>query len=83
MSMAIACSAVVVALPLGVLTTITPRSVAVVQSILSTPIPALPIIFSLFTAAKTSFVTLVEERMMSASVSCSSLIKSSGLRFVL
>ena len=44
MSMAIVCSAVTVAHKLGVLITIIPCSVAAAQSILSTPIPALPTI---------------------------------------
>ena len=61
--MAMACSAVVIALPLGVFITTTPRAVADFTSTLSTPIPARPITRSFGAASSNSFVTLVAERM--------------------
>ena len=60
---AMACSAVVTALPNGVFMTTTPRSVAAGMSTLSTPMPARPTTFRRVAAASTSAVTLVAERM--------------------
>lgn len=44
-----------------------PLLVASLQSMLSTPVPARPMIFSFFPAAMTSEVTLVADRTMSPS----------------
>ncbi len=60
---AMACSAVVIALPWGVFITITPRAVAAGTSTLSTPIPARPITFSRVAASSTLGVTFVADRM--------------------
>ena len=48
----------------------TPFLVAASQSILSTPVPARPMIFKLDAAAMTSAVTLVAERTMRPSYFC-------------
>jgi hypothetical protein len=61
-SMAMACSAVVTALPLGVFMTTMPRRVAASTSILSTPMPARPTTLRLSAAAIAASVTLVAER---------------------
>jgi hypothetical protein len=58
----IACSAVVTALPLGAFSTMTPRREAAVTSMLSTPMPARPMILSRLPASITSAVTLLRER---------------------
>ncbi len=65
--MAMACSAVVMALPYGVFITTTPRAVADFTSTLSTPMPARPTTFRLVAASSNSFVTLVAERIASPS----------------
>ena len=57
-----ACSAVVTALPLGAFSTMTPRREAAVTSMLSTPMPARPMILSRLPFSITSAVTLVRER---------------------
>ena len=62
----IACSAAEIVLPSGALTTMTPRSVAALRSMLSTPTPARPTAWSSFPAAKTSGVTFVSLRTTSA-----------------
>ena len=59
---AMACSAVVMALPKGVFITTTPRAVAVVTSTLSTPMPARPTTFRRGAASSNSRVTLVALR---------------------
>ena len=61
--MAMACSAVVMALPFGVFITTTPRAVAAFTSTLSTPMPARPTIRSRGAASSSSRVPLVAERM--------------------
>ena len=60
---AIACSAVVIALPKGVFITITPRAVAAATSTLSTPMPARPITLRRGAEAMSLAVALVAERM--------------------
>ena len=65
--MAMACSAVVIALPFGVFITTTPRAVADFTSTLSTPMPARPTTRSFGAASSSSLVTLVAERMASPS----------------
>ena len=60
---AMACSAVVMALPNGVFMTTTPCAVADLMSTLSTPMPARPTTLSFLASARTSAVTLVAERM--------------------
>ena len=64
---AMACSAVVMALPKGVFITTTPRAVAEVTSTLSTPMPARPTTLSRGAASISSRVTLVAERTASPS----------------
>ena len=64
---AMACSAVVMALPLGVFMTTTPRAVADFTSTLSTPMPARPTTRSRGAASSSSRVTLVAERIASPS----------------
>ena len=64
---AMACSAVVMALPKGVFITTTPRAVALVTSTLSTPMPARPTTFNRGATSKTSRVTLVADRTASPS----------------
>ncbi len=66
-SMAMVCSAVVMALPCGVFITTTPRAVAASRSMLSMPMPARPTTFKRSVAASTSSVTLVAERTASPS----------------
>jgi hypothetical protein len=61
-SSAMACSAVVMALPNGVFMTTTPRAVAAAKSMLSTPMPARPMTLRRSAAASTGWVTLVAER---------------------
>ncbi len=65
--MAMACSAVVMALPYGVFITTTPRAVADFTSTLSTPMPARPTTFRLVAASSSSRVTFVAERTASPS----------------
>ena len=65
--MAIACSAVVTTLPVGVFITTTPRRVAAGISTLSSPMPARPTTLSRVAACKRSSVTLVALRMTRAS----------------
>ncbi len=65
--MAIVCSAADMMLAEGVFITRMPRRVAALTSTLSTPTPARPITFKFFPASTTSAVTLVPERMTSAS----------------
>ena len=60
---AMACSAVVIALPNGVFMTTTPWAVADLMSTLSTPMPARPTTLSFLASARTSAVTLVAERI--------------------
>jgi len=66
-SSAIACSAVVTALPVGVFMTTIPRLDAALTSTLSTPMPARPMTRSRSACAITSAVTLVPLRTISAS----------------
>src|SRR5205823_5016436 len=61
------CSAALITLDWGAFTTITPRRVAASTSTLSSPIPARATTFRFAAASKTSAVTLVALRMMSAS----------------
>ena len=61
--MAMACSAVVMALPKGVFITTTPLAVAAFRSTLSTPMPARPMTLRLVAALISSAVALVAERM--------------------
>ena len=65
--MAMACSAVVMALPYGVFITTTPRAVAAGTSTLSTPMPARPTTLRFGAASSSSRVTLVAERTASPS----------------
>ena len=65
MSMAMACSAVVMVLPPGVFMTMMPLALAASRSMLSTPMPARPMIFMFVEAAMTSAVTSVALRMTS------------------
>ena len=81
--MAIACSAVVTALPYGVFITTTPRLVAAAMSTLSTPIPARPTTFKLSAAARTASVTLVAERIANPSYAPMMACNSSADRPVL
>ena len=80
---AMACSAVVIALPKGVFITTTPRAVALVTSTLSTPMPARPTTFSRGAACSTSRVTLVAERTAKPSYSPMMARSSAGVRPVL
>ena len=66
-SMAMACSAVVTALPWGALSTTTPRASAAWRSTLSRPMPARPTTRRRCPAPRTSAVTLVRPRTSSAS----------------
>ena len=61
--MANVCSAVVIALPIGVFITTIPFAVHAGTLILSTPIPARPTTFSWGAAFKIFSVTFVEERI--------------------
>src|SRR5580704_15591462 len=72
---AIACSATDRMFDVGALTTMTPRSVAAFTSTLSSPTPARPTTWSDVPAARTSAVTCVAERMISA---CAPTIASSS-----
>lgn len=72
-------SPVEIVLPPGVLTTRTPLAVAARTSILSTPVPARPIIFKLVPASIISLVTLVPERTTRPSYSPIIFIRSSFL----
>ncbi len=74
----IACSAAEIVLPSGALTTITPRSVAALRSMLSTPTPARPTACSCLPAANTSAVTRVSLRTTSAWYPGTTAISSSG-----
>ena len=67
MIMAIVCSAADSTLLAGALTTMMPRLVAASTSTLSTPTPARPTTLRFAAASMTSAVTLVAERMISAS----------------
>ena len=64
---AIVCSVAAIVLPPGELMTIMPRSVAAFTSMLSTPTPALPMIFRFSARAITSADTFDAERTISAS----------------
>ena len=77
--MAIACSAVVMALPNGVFITTMPRAVAAGMSTLSTPIPARPMTFRLVAASRISGVALVAERIARPSYSPMQAFNSSGV----
>ena len=65
-SSAMVCSAAERMFDCGALTTMTPRSVAATVSTLSRPMPARPTTTRSVPAARTSAVTSVAERMMSA-----------------
>ena len=78
--MAMACSAVVMVLPCGVFITTTPRAVADRISTLSTPIPARPTTFNRVAASRSSFVTLVAERIARPSYSPMMARSSAGDR---
>ena len=65
--MAIVCSAAVSTLLAGAFTTMMPRLLAAATSTLSTPTPARPITLRFVPASITSAVTLVAERITSAS----------------
>ena len=77
---AMVCSAAESMLPSGALTTIIPFCVAASISMLSTPTPALPMIFNFSAASITTFVTCVPLRMTSASASLIFSISSSSER---
>jgi hypothetical protein len=62
-SMAIACSAVVIELPNGVFITTTPFAEAAGMSTLSTPMPARPTTMSRLARSRIAGVTLVAERI--------------------
>ena len=64
---AIVCSAVVIEFPCGVFITIIPLDVAESISILSTPMPALPITFKFEDNNNISLSTFVFDRIASAS----------------
>jgi hypothetical protein len=66
-SKATVCSATDTLLPPGAFITTTPRRVAALRSMLSTPVPARPITRSRVAAASRSAVTLVALRTASAS----------------
>ena len=78
---AIVCSAAESVLPVGVLTTITPRWVAASRSMLSTPLPARPITCSFEPASITALVTFVPERTISAWQSAIAFSSSASLGF--
>ena len=65
--MAIVCSAVVIALPKGVFITTMPLLDAESKSILSTPIPALPMTFNLMALFKTTESSFVSDLIAIAS----------------
>src|SRR6266542_3944574 len=73
-----ACSAAAVTLPVGALTTYTPRDVAAGTSMLSTPTPARPTIWSFGAASSSDAVTFVSLRTTSPSASASCVRSSSG-----
>src|SRR4051812_40948953 len=72
------CSAADRMLDCGALTTITPRRVAAPTSTLSTPMPARPTTIRSSAASSTGSVTLVAERMISASAPGTAPRSSSG-----
>ena len=65
--MPMVCSAVVTVLPPGVFMTTTPFLVAAGMSTLSRPLPARPMTLSFAAFSSSAAVTLVAERMISAS----------------
>ena len=79
----IACSAVVIEFPKGVFITTFPLLVAASKSILSTPIPALPITFNLLDFSIIFLLGFVADLTTRPSQVSNSLIKSSSFRPVL
>src|SRR5660397_128267 len=75
-SKAIACSAAATALDSGALATTMPFSVAASTSMLSTPVPALPMTFKRRDPSKMSAVTWVLDRMIKPSYSLISCLSS-------
>ncbi len=75
-----ACSAVVVALPVGVFITTTPRFEAASTSTLSTPMPARPITLRVVAASRTRAVTLEPDRITSASAPAIAAARSASFR---
>ncbi len=80
MSRQSACSAVVTALPLGAFSTMMPRREAAATSMLSTPMPARPMILSRLPASITSAPTLLRERTRSPSNSPMVALRSPAVR---
>src|SRR5437588_3886765 len=72
------CSAAERMFDCGALTTITPRLVAAATSTLSTPMPARPTTIRSWAASSTGSVTLVAERIISASAPPTASTNSSG-----